>query len=124
MMKMSIGLVLAIGLAALTGACVADDEQRGEDTAHWDEHRSTLYSVPEELAAAPLPGMEIFGNQATTNSCRVTLVYCHDPRHSGFPSFCSNGCSSQQALNAASSLCLQVCGSGTNCYLLWGLGSC
>lgn len=71
------------------------------------------------LSFAQLKGDDDVG----TAACRVTLVYCQDPRYSPRrPSYCSNGCSSTQALNAAYNLCRSNC--SVNCSILWNLGGC
>jgi hypothetical protein len=80
-----------------------------------------VFRIPPELQVAPPDDFEISGNGATTNACHVTLQFCKDPRN-GLPSFTETGCGFDQALNAARSLCMQVCGN-IDCNTLSCFGS-
>lgn len=123
---------LAVACSMMFAACAVDstpdrsasgdtNKTSGDVTA--SEDVGNVYQVPPELAADQLQDLEISGNDATTNACHVTLQFCRDPRN-GLPSFTETGCGFDQALNAARSLCMQICGHincdvlscfGTNC---------
>jgi len=131
-MKAMMSGCLAVACAMMFAACAVDstpDQNASVDTSSMaadvsasGEH-AQVFQVPPELQVAPPEDLEISGNDATTNACHVTLQFCSDPRN-GLPSFTETGCGFDQALNAARSLCMQVCGHincntlscfGTNC---------
>jgi hypothetical protein len=131
-MKAMMSGCLAVVCSMMVAACAVDsapDQSASTDTneAAADLTASgdvgQVFHVPPELAATQLDDLEISGNGATTNACHVTLQFCKDPRN-GLPSFTETGCGFDQALNAARSLCMQICGNincntlscfGTNC---------
>ena len=55
--------------------------------------------------------------------CSVKLLFCHDPRHGGARTYCSNGCSGGEAYATAVRLCNQVCGN-IDCSSQLNLGGC
>ena len=123
---------LAVVCSMMFAACAADsatDQSASADTSETSaavtasKDGGKVYQVPPELTVDPLEGLVISGNEATPNACHVTLQFCVDPRN-GLPSFTETGCGFNQALNAARSLCMQICGHincdtlscfGTNC---------
>lgn len=131
-MKAMMSGCLAVVCSMMLAACAVDstpDQNASADTnatstdvpASGDVGK--VYQVPPELSADLLQDLEISGNDATANACHVTLQFCKDPRN-GLPSFTETGCGFDQALNAARSLCMQICGHincntlscfGTNC---------
>lgn len=102
----------AILCAWLMTACATEQPAPPDDPATSTD-TSQVTAIPRGLSSPLLEGT-IKGNEftATTNACHVTLLFCRDPRLSpSIPSFCQNGgCSTAQAVNAAFSLCDQICG--------------
>jgi hypothetical protein len=131
-MKAMMSGCLAVVCSMMVAACAVDSAPDQNASAGTNETSAnataagdvgTVYQVPPELSANQLQDLEISGNDATTNACHVTLQFCSDPRN-GLPSFTETGCGFDQALNAARSLCRQICGHincdtlscfGTNC---------
>jgi hypothetical protein len=124
-MKAMMSGCLAVVCSMMFAACAVDstpDQNASADTAASGDV-GQVFQVPPELSANQLQDLVISGNDATTNACHVTLQFCSDPRN-GLPSFTETGCGFDQALNAARSLCKQICGHincdvlscfGTNC---------
>ena len=131
-MKAMMSSCLAVVCSMMFAACAVDSTPDQTGSADTNETPADVpasgdvgkvFQVPPELSANQLQDLEISGNEATTNACHVVLQFCRDPRN-GLPSFTETGCGFNQALNAARSLCQQVCGNincdvlscfGTNC---------
>jgi hypothetical protein len=129
-MKAMMSGCLAVACSVMLAACAVDsppDQNASPNTNEASgntpapEDVGTVYQVPPELSASQLQDLEISGNDATTNACHVTLQFCRDPRN-GLPSFTETGCGFDQALNAARSLCRQICGN-INCNVLSCFGT-
>jgi hypothetical protein len=129
-MKVTMSGCLAVVCSIMFAACAVDstpDQNASEDTNETvadvtaSDDVGKVYQVPPELSLNQLQDLEISGNEATTNVCRVVLQFCRDPRN-GLPSFTATGCGFNQALNAARSLCQQICGN-INCNVLSCFGT-
>lgn len=131
-MKAKMSGCLAVVCSMMFAACAVDsapDPKASEDTsttsadvtASSGSDDGQVFHVPAELSADQLQDFEFSGNHAVANACHVTLTFCKDPRN-GLPSFTETGCGFDQALNAARSLCMQVCGN-INCNVLSCFGN-
>lgn len=116
-----VGLLLFCGMAA----CLQEEGDISPVASSTVTELSPLLQpglqveVPQELSFAQLKGEDDVGTEA----CRVTLLYCKDPRYTPRrPSFCSNGCSGSQAPNKAYNLCLSNC--ANSCSALLDVGGC
>jgi hypothetical protein len=97
-------IALALGL----GACASDEEAPGDELA----------------AQGKIPDGTFQGNEFQGLVCHVTLVYCRDPRYPGNPrTYCSNGCTQEEAESVAYSICRRICGN-IDCNDLLNLGGC
>lgn len=79
-----------------------------------------IHPVPER---SPTGTLACHHDLAAGYPPRGELLFCRDSRAMNLPSLCHNGCTETQALNAARSLCLQICGH-INCNTLADFGSC
>ena len=132
-MRAIIGITMAAACALALTACAVDDASTDRQPTGGASGAAQLapddipdvVTAPPELAFATLPELTITGNQAVVaTSCRVTLVFCADPRKNPhLPSYCSNGCSFPQDLLAAISICERICGN-INCNQMYPLGGC
>jgi hypothetical protein len=132
-MKVMLGNLVAALFVLSISACAADDPSADPqatatsavtvDTASSDAPKSI--EVPGALTLEKLlAGSTVDGNTLITpDACHVTLKFCKDPSF-GIPSFCSNGCTFAQSVNAAVSLCHSVCGPRAACNNFEDLGGC
>lgn len=128
-MKAVMSGCLAVVCSMMFAACAVDsapDQSASADTSETSADLSVdstadVVHVPPELRMSP-EDLDAVSNDASPNACRVTLQFCRDPQ-SHLPSFCSNGCSANEAAIRASSLCFQVCGN-INCTNLTNHGGC
>jgi len=105
-------------------ACAVDDQpQPDEDQSAVTAVTPRIVQVPAELSFTQPEGTFDGNEFISPAACRVKLLFCRDSRAMNLPSLCSNGCTETQALNAARSLCLQICGN-INCNTLADFGSC
>jgi hypothetical protein len=130
-MKATMSGCLAVVCSMMFAACAVDsapDQNASADTSETSADVTApgaagkVFRVPPELSMDQLQDLEISGNEAITNACHVTLTFCRDPRN-GLPSFTETGCGFDQALNAARSLCKQICGN-INCDVLSCFTNC
>jgi hypothetical protein len=109
-------------VSAMTACAVDVQPQTTEDQSSGTAEVPKIVQVsPEQSFAQPEGTFE--GNDFTANACHVELLFCRDSRAMNLPSLCHNGCTETQALNAARSLCLQICGH-INCNTLADFGGC
>lgn len=107
---------------AMTACAVDDQPQSTDDQSAGTVEVPKIFQVsPEQSLAQPEGTFE--GSDFTANACHVELLFCRDSRAMNLPSLCHNGCTETQALNAARSLCLQICGH-INCNTLADFGGC
>ena len=88
-----------------------------------EEREPTLrFTAPDDMHFLTPDDGEFTGNEYTSATCYVRLVYCRDPRFSGLPSYCHSGCSGH-AVTKAYTLCRSVCGN-ISCNPLIDLHGC
>src|SRR5882762_4715199 len=100
-MKAMMSGCLAVVCATMFAACgvepASQDQNASADTSETSADLTApvdgkVIQVPPELSADQLDDLEISGNDATTNACHVTLLFCSDSRFGGLPSFKQSGC--------------------------------
>lgn len=130
-MKATMSGCLAVVCSMMFAACAVDSAPDQNGSADTNQTAADItapgdvgkvFQVPPELSIDQLKDLQISGNEAITNACHVTLTFCSDPRN-GLPSFTETGCGFDQALNAARSLCQQICGH-INCDVLSCFTNC
>src|SRR5689334_25362032 len=95
-------IALALGL----GACASNEEVPGDEFVAQGTTPEVVH-IPSEYTDDTLPPGGIFeGNEFHVDDCRVTLVYCSDPRWTPhYPSYCANDCPGDTGRAAAERLC-------------------
>jgi hypothetical protein len=113
-------IALALGL----GACASDEEVPGNELAAQGKTPEVVHIPPEYIDDTSPPDGTFQGDEFHADACHVKLVYCRDPRWSPHhPSYCANGCSSNERHAAAVRLCRRVCGN-IDCGTFYYLGGC
>jgi hypothetical protein len=129
-----LGSLAAAVFVLSIGGCAVDDpppEHNATDTSAISASDPSIETpgvvqVPDELSFQNLPDGDTSDGNATIvpDACSVTLEFCRDSRHGGLPSFCSNGCTADQALTRAIADCRNVCGPNAACTTFFNLGGC
>lgn len=111
--------VLGLVAAAAASGCVGEEGASPSETGVLivtpeDMDQTKVVDVPPELSFSHV---EKADDGVGTLACRVTLLYCRDPRFTPrIPSYCHNAdCGEDQAERNARNLCRDNCGSNVNC---------
>lgn len=131
-MKTIMSSCLAIVYATMFAACgvepAGSDQNASATTSETSSELTSADTEPQLVQVPPELRMnldeldDVSGNKATIDACSVTLQFCKDPK-TKLPSYCSVGCTAQNAAIIAASLCIEVCGN-IKCTKLTNHGHC